>query len=47
MDYCVVPTDCMEAIGNFRVVTMRECIEEMGVQEEPRQIPMPDVGIQD
>ena len=35
----MVPTDWMEAIDNFRVVTMRECIEEMRVQGEPRPIP--------
>ena len=39
VDYCVAPTDCMEAIDNFRVVTMRECIEEMRVRREPKRIP--------
>ena len=39
VDYCVVPTDCMEAIDNFRVVPMRECIEEMRVRGEPKWIP--------
>ena len=33
------PQTAWEAIGNFRVVTMRECIKEMRVRGEPRRIP--------
>ena len=39
MDYCIVPSENLSMIEEFRVVTMVESIDEMKLRGEPLRVP--------